>query len=890
MSSIRSRLSLRHVLPLIFFLLAAIPAATIGILITQRAWDHALHNVRDQHLQLARNVAEALQRYAADASAVFNLAVSNLVNDQPVTGLSLLLDRLHFKHVCLVDKEGQVKRFIATDSNLQLRKLPPHLLDSFHNNEADISLQPTFNAVRLDGLNTPTIFVTSELDNQLFAVGALKTDYFVALQSAIRLGTTGHAAIVDQRGHILAHPDPQWQQEMRDISHIEPVSRMIAGETGVSQFFSPATQQAMIAGYTVVPQTGWGVMIPQPVLELKAHVNRGRRTVWLAILIALFCSSLLGWLVSHWLATPLQHIGALASQFADGAYGVRVKNLGFLHTREAATLGAQFNAMANDVNRSWQSQKASEERLRDFAQIAADWLWEIDHNEVFTYISPAPEAVRNWNLEVFLGHHWRTLLERNANPSPIATLQAYITKGEPFDDIDFSISGHDDQPIHIALAGRPIHNTAGDVVGYRGVVRDITSRLKVEAQLHQAQRAEELREAQKLEAIGTLASGITHDFNNILSVILGFSELTLNELPPSSPSHNNLQQIVTAGRRAKELVQQILTFSRKSKLQRAPLHLRFLMQETIKLLRASIPTTIEIRQNIVSKNDTVLADPTQMHQILVNLCANAAYAMRDGGGVLSLELDMVTTGGADFTCSPSLSPGQYVRLIVCDTGHGMDSAIKARIFEPFFTTKAEGEGTGMGLAVVHGIVASHEGAITIDSMPAQGTTVTIYLPLLVESALDKQNPTPDMLSLPSAPEWQIATPSAPTMPDDTERILFVDDEESLVRLGDKTLARQGYTVVTATSSLEALATFQAAPHAFDLVITDQTMPHMTGANLARELRTIRADIPIILCTGFSHDMDADKATAQGIDAFLLKPIQAQELILTVQDVLSQREL
>jgi hypothetical protein len=234
MSSIRSRLSLRHVLPILFFLLAAIPAGAIGVIISQSAWKHELRNVHDQHLQLARHIAGALERYAVDAAAAFALAVSNLERNQPVTDLAVLLDRLHFKHVCLVDATGQVKRLIASDPTLQLQRLPQSLLDLLSAKGTDIISQPAFRAVRLDGRRDPTIFLTAPLDGQLFAVGALGTDYFVALQRAIRLGTTGHAAIVDQHGRILAHPDPQWRREMRDLSHIEPVRRVIAGETGVS--------------------------------------------------------------------------------------------------------------------------------------------------------------------------------------------------------------------------------------------------------------------------------------------------------------------------------------------------------------------------------------------------------------------------------------------------------------------------------------------------------------------------------------------------------------------------------------------------------------------------------------------------------------------------------
>jgi PAS domain S-box-containing protein len=375
----------------------------------------------------------------------------------------------------------------------------------------------------------------------------------------------------------------------------------------------------------------------------------------------------------------------------------------------------------------------------------------------------------------------------------------------------------------------------------------------------------QLQQAQKMEAIGTLAGGIAHDFNNILSAVIGYTEIVLGDVAEGTSQHRNLQEVLRAGNRARDLVNQILMFSRQTEKEFKPVQINQIVIETLKLLRASLPTTIRIEPKLHS-NSAVLADPTQIHQVMMNLCTNAAHAMREMGGLLKIELSDCVLDRSFVEQHPYLSAGAYIKLRVSDTGHGMEKKITHRIFDPFFTTKERGEGTGMGLAVVLGIVKNHGGTITVDSTIGEGSSFDVYLPVI---------------------EHEAGTGTRPKviMPTGTERILFIDDEKALAELGLQILERLGYRVTTRTSSIEALELFMAQPDKFDLIITDMTMPNMTGDDLAVKMMEIRPDIPVILCTGYSERISKGKAHQIGIKELVFKPIIMSEMALTVRKVL-----
>jgi PAS domain S-box-containing protein len=391
-----------------------------------------------------------------------------------------------------------------------------------------------------------------------------------------------------------------------------------------------------------------------------------------------------------------------------------------------------------------------------------------------------------------------------------------------------------------------------------GISHDITERVRLE---------EQIRQSQKMDAIGTLAGGIAHDFNNILTAINGYTELAQIRIVGNPEVKEFLAAVLRAGHRATDLVRQILTFSREQPLERRPIKLLPIATETVKLLRATIPSTIEIVLSLAKDAPTVLADATQVHQILMNLGTNASHAMKDLSGRLTIKLERFVVGQELASRFPKLQPGVYARLSVGDTGCGMDQQTLQRIFEPFFTTKPRNEGTGLGLAVVHGIMDNHDGEITVDSQPGVGTVFHAYFPAYAgeATAVDSEKG--------SAPRGN------------GEVILVVDDEELLAQLQKETLSQIGYTVEYVTKPAAALALVRSDPGRFALVITDQTMPGMTGLQLAGELKRVRPGMPVILTTGYSASLTPERVTAAGIGLLLIKPPTLHALATAVRSAL-----
>ncbi|ACL02006.1 PAS/PAC sensor hybrid histidine kinase [Desulfatibacillum aliphaticivorans] len=514
----------------------------------------------------------------------------------------------------------------------------------------------------------------------------------------------------------------------------------------------------------------------------------------------------------------------------------------------------------NDITELKQAQEAIKNReqlLNEMGSIAKIGGWEHDlttgkatwTKEVYKIIEldekqtpPGPDE----HLEYYLPGD-REKLEKAYNEA--------IENGLPF-DLELQCVNASGKRFWARAMGTPVFQD-GKCVKLKGTFQDISERKTVE---------ERLRQAQKMESIGHLAGGIAHDFNNLLFPIVGMAEILMEDLPEGSPEFENAQVIFESGKRGGELVKQILAFSRQTEHKMSPVRIQQVLKEVLNLTRATIPSFIEMEAQIQWDCGMILADATQIHQVAMNIITNAFHAVEQNGGKITVNLKEILIDEEDGEYS-AIDSGRYALMSISDNGPGMPSDLINRIFEPYFTTKEQGKGTGLGLAVAYGLIKAHKGDIRVYSEPGKGTAFNVYLPLMEKMEMvDQQAP-------------------KEVHPTGDERILLIDDEAPIVKLETQMLQRLGYQVTARTSSLEALEAFQTMPYGFDLIISDMTMPNMTGDQLAEEVIAVRPDIPIIICTGFSERLNEAGAGAKGIKAFLMKPVVRSELAQIVRRVL-----
>jgi PAS domain S-box-containing protein len=541
---------------------------------------------------------------------------------------------------------------------------------------------------------------------------------------------------------------------------------------------------------------------------------------------------------------------------------------------ELEQLGRSINFASKELFQAEQKLSAEREQLSITLQSIGDSVISIDTTGTIMLFNKAAELITGWKApqaigksihEVFAQLHCDTA----GTPSLAELVSDILKRGKAEANIGpYTLEPNDNLPKTtrtISLSGSPMYNSEADITGAVLICKDLTA--QVTSAEEKISLEKQLQQAQKMEAIGTLAGGIAHDFNNILTPILGYAQLVEHQLPPKSELSNYQREVIKAANRAKELVQQILTFSRSADQQLLPLQIQIIVKEALKLLRSTIPTTIEINQDINPDCGYVLASPSQVHQIVMNLCTNAYQAMREKGGILTLSLQPIEISNQP---DDSMLGGEYVLLQVTDTGSGISRLIIDKIFDPYFTSRPKGEGTGMGLSVVHGIVVGHNGYLNVQSIEGEGTTFQIYLPKVPKS-------TPGGVA---APDKQVLR--------GTEHILLVDDDAIIVGLESEMLRSLGYKVTSFTFSPEALEAFTEQPEAFDLVFTDMTMPKMTGIDLMRKIHTLRPEMPVVLCTGYSEIIDEKTALKFGVSAFITKPLALTTLGVQLRKILGAR--
>jgi PAS domain S-box-containing protein len=507
------------------------------------------------------------------------------------------------------------------------------------------------------------------------------------------------------------------------------------------------------------------------------------------------------------------------------------------------------------LERAMKHQKKTEEKYRTIIEYSNDMIWTLDKVGHFMFFNKQTENITGLKLEDWIGKSFVPLLLEEDLPMIEEIFQRGL-EGES-SNYELRFKNQDDNILTVSVTTAPILKDE-EVNGLVSFGRDITEEKKLKAQLLLSQ---------KMESIGTLAGGIAHDFNNILFPIIGHTEMLMEDVGEQSPFHSSLNKIYSGSMRAKNLVNQILTFSRQDKNELKLIKVQPIIKEVLLLIRSTIPAMIKINQDISPDCGVIRADPTQLHQIIMNLTTNAYHAMEETGGELTITLKKIELGKYDLLTT-NMKPGAHACLSVADTGMGMDKNLTKKIFDPFFTTKETGKGTGMGLSVVHGIITGMGGAVQVYSEPGKGTQFNVYFPLekacVTDQNIEKINP----------------------VVGGVEKILLVDDQDEILIMEKQMLERIGYQVTPYGSSLEALEAFRDSPDKFDLVITDMAMPNLSGDKLAGALKRIRHDIPILICTGFSENMTEEKAAALGIKGFLMKPIVMKDFSKKIREVLT----
>jgi PAS domain S-box-containing protein len=494
-------------------------------------------------------------------------------------------------------------------------------------------------------------------------------------------------------------------------------------------------------------------------------------------------------------------------------------------------------------------------RLESAIEQAAEIIMITDRNGNIQYVNPAFERITGYSKDEVIGKKPSILKSGRHDQHFYQDLWSTITAGKIWKG-RFINRKKDGSLYEEEASISPLMDSNGEIVSFVSVKRDVTMEVEMEKQL---------RQTQKMEAIGTLAGGIAHDFNNILSAIIGYTEIVLMQMNGNENFSKPLREVLKAGERAKNLINQILTFSRKTEQEMQPVQLKTILKETLKFMRASLPSTIEIRSQILS-DAYVMGDPTQLHQVLMNLFTNAGHAMKEKGGKLEVILKDVEIDHDSFIFDPELEPGKYVCITVSDTGSGIPEEHLDRIFDPFFTTKPKGEGTGLGLSVVHGIIKNHGGIIRVESHEGKGSKFDVFLPVVKGETRGTDNITQKIFH-------------------GKETLLVVDDEPAIVNMLHEMLSSLGYNVVAKTNPLDALSVFRTSPEKFHMILTDKTMPSLTGFQLAKKIHEIRKDIPIVLFTGFNDPQDEIMIKEYGISALIMKPVTLRELGATIRMVL-----
>lgn len=864
--------TLKRTLTLRFVLASVAPLLLVCAFLLNHIYVETMAEIEAENLSDARNTASQVELFLESPLNTLS-DLGDLANQSRDADLDQSIAKLLnfntakgelFETIYLLDKSGTVKEIGLPETQKDQRREFLNLdfghLEVFK--AAQKSGKPvwsdTFSSV-ISGAHSIALCVPA---GEHLLLGHLRIDSLKEFVQE-RAGKGTATTILDNKGEVIAHSRPPRPNTVLDFSAVEIVRKSLGGEETTGRFF--LQDEEFLGSAVRVSGPGWLVLHSHLVNQALARFYMALNYFIAGIALSLALALTIAGIQAKTLAAPLSALAEATTRLAVGDYSVPEERQPY---RESQILDESFRSMSTALRSREESLVAAERKLRHLLESinAAPWEYDVEE-DCYTYIGP--------QLEKLIGPmdaDWKNAADWIAHLHPedreSVRLSAWRSTNRSSDyEATYRLVGQGGKTVWVREIVTADRKSGDGKKLLAGVIIDITGEKTMLENNELLQR--QVAQVQRLDALGTLAGGIAHDFNNVLAAILGYAELAQMKLPPDSEIRDDLAQVIGASERAKTLVRQILAYSRMRQSDKVAVQLSSIVTESLKFLRATLPTDIEIRSSVGTRA-MVLSDPSQMHQVVMNLCTNAAKAMA-GGGILTVGLSEQQLGG-DFTqAHKRMKPGPHVLLTVEDTGVGIPPEIQEHIFEPFFTTRAQEGGTGLGLSVVYGIIADMGGAVTLQSAPGVGTKFSVWLPIHNGEGIAENT-----------------TQASHTCETGSERILVVDDEPALVDLYESMLGSLGYGVTVARGSLEALEIFKNAPCEFDLVITDMTMPAMTGDALTEKLKEVDPKVKVILCTGYSERLGEEKLKKLKVESLLMKPITMASLSEAIRKALGNK--
>ncbi len=873
---------------LLLFMFGTVPLLILGLIFFLSFFNIQKNNITQLHQELSQRISSQisakLKKLEGQVQLIGKIPIFDVdhVQEMEQAAMTLLDESLEYDTITVIDQNGierlKVSRYYTfRPFELKTHKKDPNLLKTL---DGQISYGPVtiskFSKFPTITLNAPILDKAGRINGTL-AVG-LNISKIWQLISAQQLGKNRYAYITDANGVLIAYEEISSVLQKKDLRHIKGVNDFISKKTE-EQIYDGLEDLPVIGSHAVVDPTGWGIFVETPVKIAFKNFYILSGTILLLTFITIFAAIFFGYRFS--MKTIVQPIRLLQKEADNIAKG---NSKGSLPTGEdeLGQLAASFNQMVNDLGKTTVSRdiliqeaderkraqkrlRDSEEKLRNIVENSTNLFYSHTIHHQLLYVSPQSRELLQCEPEEAMVRWTQFVEDTPVNRAGFKITEKAILTGERQPPYELEITGLKGGKKIVEVREAPILEN-GSTIAIVGSLTDITDRKQAEEE--NALLQSQLIHAQKMKSIGTLSGGVAHEFNNILSIILGNAEFGLDDISQNHPIHELLSDIKEASLRGRDVVRQLLHFSRKSSQKKKPLDLGMVVEDSVRFLRASTPANIRFLAHYENHCPPVAGNQTQIHQLIINLCNNAAHAMKEKGGLLEIRVETKQVRERLIFADQILPPGEYVILTLSDTGEGIPHEIIDNIFDPFFTTKDIDKGSGMGLAVVYGIIKEHRGFIMMESRIGKGTLVKCYFP-----------PT-RTLSPPKSEAVHEALQG-------TEHILVLDDEVSIATMTGNILRKLGYTVDIKTDPVDAFVTFQSKPGRFDLVITDMTMPNMTGTSFVQKIRTVKKEIPVIICTGHSPLIDEKKAAKLQIDDLLAKPVEKDILARVVRKVLDK---